>query len=60
MAFIEQITINNLVFLYFTIAYYLLVDILKIIKQEGILRLYRAIIILIRWVADEELIIIFI
>src|ERR1700722_20778506 len=58
MAFIRQIIIGNLVLLYSAITHYLLASILKIIRQEGTLRLYRIIIILIRRAANKELIII--
>jgi hypothetical protein len=60
MAFTRQIIINNLALLHSAIVYYLLTGILKAIRQEGMLRLHGIIIILIRWAADKELIIILI
>jgi len=47
MAPTRQTIIGNPVLLYSAIAHYLLAGILKAIRQEGILRLYRIIIILI-------------
>jgi len=58
MAPIRQITTGNPVLPYSAIAHYLLASILKVIRQEGILRLYKIIIILIWRAANEELIII--
>jgi len=54
----RQIIIGNPVLLYSTIVYYLLAGILKAIRQEGMLKLYKTIIILIWRAADKELIII--
>jgi hypothetical protein len=60
MAPIRQIIIGNLVLLHPIIVYCSPASILKTIRQEGMPRLYRTIIILIQWAADEELIIILI
>jgi len=58
MALTGQIIISNLVLPYSIIAHYSLAGIPKLIRQEGTPRSYKTIIILIRWAADKEPIII--